>query len=345
MEAKMQKCIDLGIPVLVKVPVGYKTWAMDNQLDKLTEEDVVLSEKDRINQRYLIWHFFDDEQFNSCRKPSLDTSTLFASTHVADVENLQLHTHDVEKLRASEEVKVTEFKAVMAFDIAAEDFLLQESVPVSKYAFKLESFNDNPTVDMLYQKLKFTDVDLKFVLIAEGITSNNEFNFPIKHKAHMDVLASQCHIAEQDVSKLIFNDDDYEKCIYHLEPEYHVSTSLLELSKAGYELFVKNTPVISGGNSSYLRRKSPSFNNKNLSEGGAFWINPNPRGRFKGKGCQFKVLKSIFDEFWLEECTLSKKKVQEVSERIITKLEQESEFNDDYIRAAEYIVRPDKYKT
>ena len=48
MEAKMQKCIDLGIPVLVKVPVGYKTWAMDNQLDKLTEEDVVLSEKDRI---------------------------------------------------------------------------------------------------------------------------------------------------------------------------------------------------------------------------------------------------------------------------------------------------------
>lgn len=345
METKLKKCIALDIPVLVKLPNGDEAWAMDVQLGKLTQEDVVLSESDRINQRRLIWHFYDDEQFDFYRKPALDTSTLFASTLVTGVDFLQLHTHDVEKLSASEEVRVTDFKAVMAFDEETEGFSIMETVPVSKYRFKLDSFNESPTVDLLYQKFKFTDVDLMFVLIGEGIAPYNEFNFPIKHKRHVEVVASECYISEQDVSKLVFADEEYRKSIYHLEPEYHVSTSFVELSKAGYELFVKNVPVVSGGNSSYLRRNFSCFNKKSLSEGGAFWINSTPRGRFKGKGCQFNVLKSIFDEFWLEESALSKKKAQEVSEKIIIKLEQESEFNDDYIKSAEFIIRPDKYKT
>lgn len=44
METKLKKCIDLDIPVLVKVPNGHEAWAMDVQLGKLTKEDVVLSE-------------------------------------------------------------------------------------------------------------------------------------------------------------------------------------------------------------------------------------------------------------------------------------------------------------
>ena len=339
METKLKKCIDLDIPVLVKVPNGHEAWAMDVQLGKLTKEDVVLSENDRINQRHLIWHFFEDEKFAFyLRKPALDTSTLFASTSVPDVEFLQLHTHDVEKLSASEEVIVTDFIAVMAFDEAETCFLLQESVPVSKYKFKLDSFSESPLIDALNEKIQFTGVDLNFVLVGEGITSDHEFNFPLKYKSHVETVASQCYIPEQEVSKLVFNDESYEKSVYHLEPEYHVSTSLLALSKAGFEINCKGVTPVSGGVSGYLNRLygfSPSW-----SKSGAFLINPS--SKFEVDTHLFTILKDVFKRYWL---TPSPKSPKEISDEVIASLEVDYGIPSHCSVNAELIIRPDKLKS
>ena len=346
MKNKLQKCIELCVPVLIKVPCNFNIWAVDPQLDKLTKEDVILSENSIYNQVRLKHHLIGNDNFNRFSLPKLHTKYLLASESVNNVEFLHLSNIAIKKLIVSEEVTVSKFQGVVMND--GEGSCLTNSRSLSRYQYWLDSFDECNTdrqVRELLNKIKYTCKNLNFILCENTLDNNGDIQFPLGNEEKIIVNVFDCYIREKDVSQLIFDEADYKKSHYHLEPEYHTSRALLELSKAGYDLFVKNVLVVTGGSSGYLRRNCKSLNKKkNLCEGGAFWVNSAPGGKLKGKGCQFYLLKQIFEKYWSSPKSLTKKEVKDLSGKIIISLQKESEANADYIKAAEFIIRPDKYK-
>ena len=342
MKEKLQKCLELDIPVIIKVPGECNVWAIDHQLHKLTKKDIILSESDFCRKVRLINYFynFENAPFSSDDIPRINTSSISASTLIDNAEYVQLFSGDIKRLIASEDVKIDQFQGVVTID--ASEYMLKQSVPVSRYYFKLDCVDENKTIHSLYQKFKLSDANLNFVFCGKQVTSNNEFNFPIVWGEgkwgiySTSAIASECSILEEDVSKLVFNDIAYKKSPYHLESEYHASTAFLELSKAGFDLYVKKVAVVSGGNSGYLTRNFSNFKKKNLSEAGAFLI--------KKEGANFKVLKGIYNNHWLPEKKLTKTKSQEITDNVLMDLDHLIKTNEAYTSSIEFIIRPDKYK-
>ncbi|PMM58967.1 hypothetical protein BCT50_05945 [Vibrio lentus] len=339
---KLNKCHDLGISVFVKVPDGCNVWAIDPKLEQLTEADVVLSESALLKKSQLNRYFFRDQEFDPFGAPRINTSELYASTKLDDIELLELTPDDVKKLVASHEVSVNTFKGVFLFD-GEDDLNLCRSVPVSKYIFEVDE-SHNVALENKFSVVKFTGVKLKYAVCKQAATIEPKFNVPLDHIKIQNVVAQEGYILEADVSKLLFNQVDYEKSIYHLEPEYHVSSSFLELSKVGFKIYVKKDPTLSGGVSSFIGRQCHSFHTKPLREAGAFLISPKPTGRAKNKGCQFPYLKEIFDTYWQGALGLTGKEIKQRIEHVTSAIE-ELGINSTYAQAAEKIIRPDQYKT
>lgn len=339
---KLNKCHDLGISVFVKVPDGCNVWAIDPKLEQLTEADVVLSESALLKKSQLNRYFFRDQEFDPFGIPRINTSELYASTKLDDIELLELTSDDVKKLAASHEVSVNTFKGVFLFD-GEDDLNLCRSVPVSKYIFEVDE-SHNVALENKFSVVKFTGVKLKYVVCKHAASIEPKFNVPLDRIKIQNVVAQEGYILEADVSKLLFNQVDYEKSIYHLEPEYHVSSSFLELSKVGFKIYVKNDPTLSGGVSSFIGRQCHSFHTKPLRQAGAFLISPKPTGRAKNKGCQFPYLKEIFDTYWQGALGLTGKEIKQRIEQVTSAIE-ELEINSTYAQAAEKIIRPDQYKT
>ncbi|MEZ8930494.1 hypothetical protein AB6E08_13030 [Vibrio sp. 10N.247.310.24] len=250
MKDKLKTCLELDIPLLVDVPNGYNVWGIDKQLDELTRQDVVLSESDYSKKIMLMHHLLEGEYLSRVNPPKINTLFLGASTLVAGVEYLQVTESDTKKLLASENITTDTFKGVVTFDDKEQRFALNESIPVSPYDFKLGSNTDNGHPIM--QKIRNGMSNSRFVVCDKATRSNNDFNFPIGSELNLSVNLLEVVIRESDVSKLVFNDKDYQQSAYYLEPEYHASTALRELSNCGYTLYVKNTSVVSGGCSGYL---------------------------------------------------------------------------------------------
>ncbi|NOH84102.1 hypothetical protein F0249_09785 [Vibrio sp. 03-59-1] len=338
---KLKKCHELGISVFVKVPDGCNVWAIDPKLDQLTEADVVLSDSALFKKSQLNRYFFGGQEFDPLGFPRINTSELYASTKLDDIELLELNPDDVKKLAASHEVSVNTFKGVFLFD-GEDDVNLCRSVPVSKYVFEVDE-SHNVALKNKLSVVKFTDVKLKYAVCKQAASIEPKFNVPLDYIEIQNVVAQEGYILEADVSKLLFNQVDYEKSIYHLEPEYHVSSSFLELSKVGFKIYVKNDPTLSGGVTSFIGRQCHSFHTKPLREAGAFLISPKPTGRAKNKGCQFPYLKEIFDTYWQGAGDLTGK---EVKQRIVqvTNAIKMLGISDHNIKGAEMIIRPDQYK-
>ncbi|WP_413284188.1 hypothetical protein [Vibrio sp. MA40-2] len=333
MKVKLQKCLDIGIPLLVKVPNGNNVWAIDKELDKLTKQDIVLSESDYSRKVMLMHHLLEGEYLSCVNPPKINTLLLGASTLVDGVEYLQLTESDTKKLLASENITTDQFKGVVAFDEKEQHFALNESIPVPPYDFKLRNNNDHP----IMQKIKSGMSNSHFVLCDKATRSNNDFNFPIGSELDLSVSVLEVVIRESDASTLVFNAEDYQLSAYHLEPEYHASTALLELSKCGYDLCVKNLSAGSGGRASYLSGHSKSFKAKGWYEAGAFLIKDRD-------GKNFNRVKEVYSHHWLPETKLSKAKVKAITENVLDELHDAIETNDAYIRSIELIIRPDKYK-
>ncbi|NAZ53743.1 hypothetical protein GL177_10305 [Vibrio toranzoniae] len=335
MKDKLKTCLELDIPLLVDVPNGYNVWSIDKQLDELTRQDVVLSESDYSKKIMLMHHLLEGEYLSRVNPPKINTLFLGASTLVAGVEYLQVTESDTKKLLASENITTDTFKGVVTFDDKEQRFALNESIPVSPYDFKLGSNTDNGHPIM--QKIKNGMSNSRFVLCDKATRSNNDFNFPIGSELNLSVSLLEVVIRESDVSKLVFNDKDYQQSAYYLEPEYHASTALRELSNCGYALYVKNTSVVSGGCSGYLFRNFKSFKKKGEREAGAFLIKDKT-------GKNFNLVKEVYSHHWLSDTKLSKKNVQEIARNVLDELHEVLDTNDTYIHAIELIIRPDKYK-
>ncbi|MEZ8251236.1 hypothetical protein CWO01_14705 [Vibrio splendidus] len=333
MKDKLQTCLKLDIPLLVKVPNGYNVWGIDKQLHKLKKQDVVLSVRDHSHKVRLMHYFLEEEYIPLYHQPEIDTLFLGASTLIDGVEYLQVTESDTEKLLASENITTDQFKGMVAFDQKEQHFALYESIPVSPYHFKLGSNNDHS----MMQKTKSGMSNSRFVLCDKATRSNNDFNFPIGSELDLSLSVLEVVIRESDASKLVFNKEDYQLSAYHLEPEYHASTALQELSNCGYTLYVKNVTVVSGGCSGYLFRNFKSFKKKGEREAGAFLIKDKT-------GKNFNRVKEVYSHHWLSDTKLSKKKVQETARNVIDELHEVLDTNDTYIHAIELIIRPDKYK-
>lgn len=335
MKDKLRTCLKLDIPLLVKVPDGYNVWAIDKELAKLTKQDIVLSERDYSQKIMLMHHLLGGEYLSRVDLPKVNTLFLGASTLVVGVEYLKVTESDMEKLLASESITTDQFGGVVVFDKKEQHFVLNESVPVSPFDFKLES-NSNADHPIM-QKIRNGVSNSRFVLCDKVISNNNSFNFPIGCELNLSVSVLEVVIRESDASKLVFDEEGYQLSTYHLEPEYHVSTALLELSRCGYELCVKNLPAGSGGRASYLSRNTKSFKTKGWYEAGAFLIKD-------GDGKNFNRVKEVFSHHWLPETKLSKTKVKAITENVLDELHSTIKTNETYIRSIELIIRPDKYK-
>jgi hypothetical protein len=339
MKDRLKKCLDLDIPILVKAPINYDVWAIDPQLDLLTKADVVQSESSFDEQIKLMQHFYPSvPSFKRHFSPKISTHSMMSSTKINDVEYLQLLNTDIEKLIVSEDISVVQFRCVGI--IENDEFTLQQSVPASLYRFKLDSFDtltdESIALELFDQKVKFKCDSLNFVFCAEEFINDGRFNFPIGNEQKLSVNALECYIKEGNVSQLVFDEADYIHSSYHLEPEYHASSSFLELSKAGYDLFVKKVPIVSGGNSGYLSRNHPSFKKKTWFDAGVFLI--------KSEGSNFKIAKEIYTTFWLPEKKLTKKEVKAVVANVRIEIDEKMHTNEAYIHSIELIIRPDKYK-
>ncbi|MGF1826255.1 hypothetical protein L4D17_18530 [Vibrio splendidus] len=336
MKDKLQTCLKIDIPLLVKVPNGYNVWGIDKQLHKLKKQDVVLSVRDHSHKVRLMHYFLENEYIPLYHQPEIDTLFLGASTPIDGVEYLQVTESDTKKLLASENITSDQFKGVVVFDEKEQHFALNESIPVSPYDFKFESnaCSDHP----IMQKIRSGMSNSCFVL-CDKAKPDNDFNFPIGSVLNLSVSTLEVVIRESDASKLVFNEEDYQLSAYHLEPECHASTALLELSRCGYDLCVKNLPAGSGGRASYLSRHSKSFKTKGWYEAGAFLIKDK-------EGKNFNRVKEVYSHHWhwLSDTKFSKKKVQEIVRNVLDELHEVIDTNDTYIHAIELIIRPDKYK-
>ena len=339
---KLRKCVELGIPVFVPLPSSFQVWAIDPQLESLTKSDVILSEPNILKKAQLIRHFVGEQEFDVFRQPNVVTSNLCSSTLLSDVELLCLKTNDVEKLAASDRISVRSFAGVFMYDVEKKHHRLCESVPVPKYVFEVDG-SDQANLANIFSKFMTVGSELRFVLCPQNSTGSVKFNHPVEYIKTQDVFALECEILEQDVSKYLFNEAEYQSSVYHLEPEYHVSTNFVELSKAGFLLHVKSMPNVSGGVGGFIGRKCPSIKGKGAREASAFLIAPEPRGRVKNKGCQFPSLKSVFDTHWGNQQRLKREEIKKKMEQV-TRAFEGLGFSEYYANEAEKIIRPDQYK-
>lgn len=302
MSVKLQRCIDLGIPVLIKVPDTCNVWVIDAQLHKLTIDDIIRSELHPGDMGHLARYFYEDEAFDFYQTVKIKPSTLFASTTVDDVEYLQLLTVDIEKLKLSECINVSEFRGVFLFNKEFGQLTLESSVPVNKYHFNPLERYENTLKKRLFDKFKFTCVKLTFVLCDKNTPVKNEFDFPLNDIVSHSAFASECHLEEKSVSKFLFNESEYEQSIYHLEPEYHISLAFLVLSKVAFNFNIKASfKNLDGDYLSRVHGFSSSW-----GKSGAYLINT-----FKKTGNNlfiFTSLKELFQKHWIiafEEDTLA----------------------------------------
>ncbi|HAV1362952.1 TPA: hypothetical protein JG845_003344 [Vibrio parahaemolyticus] len=339
---KLRKCIELEIPVFVPVPGGFPVWAIDPQLESLTKSDVILSETNILKKAQLVRHFMGEQDFNAFGQPNVVTSNLCSSTLLSDVELLQLDTNDVKKLADSDRISVRSFAGVFMYDVEKKHHRVCKSVPVPKYVFEVDD-SHQANLANIFSKFMTVGSELRFVLCSQNSTKGVKFNHPVEDIKTQEIFASECEILEQDVSKYLFNETEYQSSVYHLEPEYHVATTFVELSKAGFLLHVKSMPIVSGGVAGFIGRKCPSIKGKGAREASAFLIAPEPRGRVQIKGCQFPCLKSVFNTHWGNQQRLKRDAIKKKKEQVIGAFE-ELGFSEYYAKEAEKIIRPDQYK-
>lgn len=285
---KLQRCIDLDIPVLIKVPAAFNVWAIDVQLHKLTIDDIIQSEIHPADRGRLARYFYGDDASTSIQPVITKPSSLYASTTVGDVEYIQLSTVDIEKLKMSESIGVSEFKGVFLFDKELNQLALQSSVPVKTYDFNPLKKDKKTTFDII----EHTGINLTFVLCDKKTSAINEFDFPLNDVVSHSAFATECYLEEKNVPKLIFNESEYKQSIYHLEPEYHSSLAFLAMSKAAFNFNVKGASKSIDGD--YLCR----VHGFSLSWGkcGAFLVNT-----FNGAENKFSfaTLKELFQKHWI----------------------------------------------
>ncbi|ENY6472677.1 hypothetical protein ACFD7Q_003607 [Vibrio parahaemolyticus] len=339
---KLRKCIELEIPVFVPVPGGFPVWAIDPQLESLTKSDVILSETNILKKAQLVRHFMGEQDFNAFGQPNVVTSNLCSSTLLSDVELLQLDTNDVKKLADSDRISVRSFAGVFMYDVEKKHHRVCKSVPVPKYVFEVDD-SHQANLANIFSKFMTVGSELRFVLCSQNSTKGVKFNHPVEDIKTQENFASECEILEQDVSKYLFNEAEYQSSVYRLEPEYHVATTFVELSKAGFLLHVKSMPIVSGGVAGFIGRKCPSIKGKGAREASTFLIAPEPRGRVQIKGCQFPCLKSVFNTHWGNQQRLKRDAIKKKKEQVIGAFE-ELGFSEYYAKEAEKIIRPDQYK-
>ncbi|HHY0554859.1 TPA: hypothetical protein ACVU5C_002179 [Vibrio parahaemolyticus] len=339
---KLRKCVELGIPVFVPLPSGFQVWAIDPQLESLSKSDVILSEPNILKKAQLIRHFVGEQEFDVFRQPNVNTSELCSSTLLCGVEFLQLKTEDAEKLVVSERISVRNFAGVFMFDRESKDYKLCHSLPVSKYVFDVDDCHQTAFSNVLSRFL-VDGVDLTFTLCTQNSIEGVKFNHPVEYIQDQEILISACEILERDVAKYLFNETDYQRSIYHLEPEYHVSTAFVELSKAGFLAYVKRVPIVSGGVSSFIGRNCPSFKTNGSMQAGAALIATEARCRSKHKGCLFPELKKVFDTHWVNKHQLKRVEAKRNIVKVTHALEALG-LSSYYVKAAEKIIRPDQYK-
>ncbi|MFG6245688.1 hypothetical protein ACF7Y4_09835 [Vibrio diabolicus] len=339
---KLRKCVELGIPVFVPLPSGFQVWAIDPQLESLTKSDVILSEPSILKKAQLIRHFVGEQEFDVFRQPNVITSNLCSSTLLSDVELLCLKTNDVEKLAASDRISVRSFAGVFMYDVEKKHHRLCESVPVPKYVFEVDG-SHQANLANIFSKFMTVGSELRFVLCLQNSTGCVKFNHPVEHIKTQDIFALEREILEQDVSKYLFNEAEYQSSVYHLEPEYHVSTAFVELSKAGFLAYVKRVPIVSGGVSSFIGRNCPSFKTNGSMQAGAALIATEARCRSKHKGCLFPELKKVFDTHWVNKHQLKRVEAKRNIVKVTHALEALG-LSSYYVKEAEKIIRPDQYK-
>ncbi|WP_076418031.1 hypothetical protein [Colwellia sp. UCD-KL20] len=287
---KLQRCIELDIPVLIKVPDAFNVWAIDVQLHKLTIDDIIQSEIHPADRGRLARYFYGDDTFTSIQPAITRPSSLYASTTVRDVEYIQLSTVDIEKLKVSESIGVSEFKGVFLFDKELNQLVLQSSIPVKTYNFNPLKKDKKTILDII----EHIDINLTFVLCDKKTPAINEFNFPLNDVVNHSAFATECYLEEKNVPKLIFNESEYKQSIYHLEPEYHSSLAFLAMSKAAFNFNVKGTSKDIDGD--YLCRVH-GFS-KSWGKCGAFLVNTFNRAEDK---FSFTTLKDLFQKHWVIE--------------------------------------------
>jgi hypothetical protein len=285
---KLQRCIDLDIPVLIKVPDAFNVWAIDVQLHKLTIDDIIQSEIHPADRGRLARYFYGDDAFTSIQPVITKPSLLYASTTVGDVEYIQLSTVDIEKLKVSDSIGASEFKGIFLFDKELNQLVLKSSVPVKTYNFNLLK-KDKKTISDI---IEHTGINLTFVLCDKKTPAINEFDFPLNDVVSYSAFATECHLEEKNVPKLIFNESEYKQSIYHLEPEYHSSLAFLAMSKAAFNFNVKGTSKDIDGD--YLCRVH-GFSSS-WGKCGAYLVNTFKRDDNK---FSFTTLKELFQKHWV----------------------------------------------
>lgn len=287
---KLQRCIDLDIPILIKVPASFNVCAIDVRLHKLTSDDIIQSEIHPADRGRLARYFYGGDASTTIQPVITRPSSLYASTTVGDVEYIQLSAVDIEKLKVSESISVSEFQGVFLFDKELNQLVLQSSVPVKSYNFNPLKRDKKTIID----NLQWIDANLTFVLCNKKTTAINEFDFPLNDVVSHSAFATECYLEENNVPKLIFNESEYKQSIYHLEPEYHSSLAFLAMSKAAFNFNVKGASKSIGGD--YLCRVH-GFS-ASWGKCGAYLINT-----FKGSDNKFSfaTLKELFQKHWITE--------------------------------------------
>ena len=338
----LQNCLELKIPIFMKVPPDSNLWAIDENLHKLTERDVILSEKTSFIQRDLQIDLNFEFTGDLYAPPKVNTSTLAASTLVRNCEYVQLFDDDIAKLINASDLTIKEFQSCVFYN--EENKLVCETTFTDRqYLFEPNEKKRSESI-YLFQKNSggFARACSIFKLYPNHIKYDHTFNFPLNKKETLISNEFNLFINDADLSKLIFNNPDYVLSDYHLESKYHASTDFLKLSEAGFILFHAGKKSISGGASGYLSRQSPFFLSKGNYEGGAFWINPESKNKQKEKGCRFSILKNTFNKYWGEHTTLNKEEIKKINELVIQELDFHT--NESYAKAGAKIILPDIFK-
>lgn len=349
---KLKKCYNLEVSVFLKVPRGLDVWAIDCQLKYLTGKDVVLSEIDPLFQLNLHQYFFNrnedkkvkytDRYIESLKEPKINTKNLCASKQLNYVEYLELQTDDVIKLSQLHNISIREFKGVYILDKEVKEFKLCNSVPAQEYRFTVGDSEVDFLKINLSKLIPCKEPKQLFVTCKSQYEDDVEFNHPINYVESNSVFSSECEILDSDVSKLVFDAFEYDNSDYYLEPEYHISTSFYEFSKAAFELLAKDVSIASGGVSGYLSIYHPSLKTKNVKEGGTYLI-----GKMKKNETDYFIrLKDIFSRYWLIQCNSLKNQrdALAVTESVVGALEDELGLKSSNAKGVEMMIRPDKYK-
>ncbi|HBK3325503.1 TPA: hypothetical protein KDX74_003064 [Vibrio parahaemolyticus] len=338
---KLQKCFDLDIPVLIKVPTSMDVWAIDPKLELLSKKDVVLSESNVAKRIPLRIHLLDGQYVSPLDTPNIHTSSLAASTKLEDVLYLQLKRGDIPKLLAIHQLDLSKFDAVLIYDDVTYECRLNKFVPVSRYSFMIDKTDSHAILrKALMEKFQYTDLELEYVLCRK-FSGEEQYNHPLEIIDSYTVTPSECWILEEYLSQLTFDSSSYKTSRYYLESEFHTSTSFVEFSKATYEIVVQGKKSVSGGVSGYLSTNYTSFQAKNVAEGGARVIN---LIKSDTRYDYFAKLKEIFERYWLSQPVASKAVALKVAHDVLGALEIELELKSTNAKGVEMLLRPDKYK-